>query len=260
MTARKARSSDRALRQVDLEIESDGLVLGGGACLPAAPRAAVLLLHGIPSTAPPDPEDQGYPGVAREFAGRGFLTGWVDMRAARGAPGVFSIEGWVHDARSTLQTLRSLEEVADLPAAIVGSSAGGSVAVEVARRGAPVDALALLAAPANWRSFAEVPEEGVRRITEESGMSLAPSVREDPGPWADEFERVTAERSIAELEIPVLVVHGTADDVVPVEHARRIGAGGRYAEVEIVPGGQHQLRRDPQVITLVLDWLDRRLG
>ena len=41
-------------------------------------------------------------------------------------------------------------------------------------------------------SFAGEPHEGVRRITEDAGMAVAPEVLEDPTAWAAEFEAVSA--------------------------------------------------------------------
>ena len=182
---------------------------------------------------------------------------WADLRAVRESEGFFSIEGWVRDAEAVVAAACSLPEAARLPVALIGSSAGGAVSAETIRRGAPVDALVLLAAPASWVSFAGDPVAGVRRITEEAGMQLAPEVIEDPVTWALEFEGVTTESSIRGVTVPTLIVHGTEDDVVPVDHARRIAARAPAAQVEIIEGAGHQLRRDPRAVGCVLSWLDR---
>lgn len=246
-------------RRRDLSIASDGLTLSGGAYVPDVSRGAVALLHGIPSTAPPDPNDEGYPGLAWRFSEHGWTAVWAEMRGVRNSPGYFTIEGWVRDCAAIIEQARKLLE-AQGPVAVVGSSAGGCVAVEAIARGAHVDALALLAAPAAWMSFADDPAAAVRRVTQEAGMPLAPDVLEDPAAWAGEFERVVTEASIARLSFPILVVHGTADDVVPVDHADRIARAAVNTEVKIVEGGLHQLRRDDEAIRLVLDWLDETLA
>jgi len=215
------------------------------------------LLHGIPSSAPPDPDDPGYLGLAHEFAARDWAAVWADMRAVRGSEGFFSIEGWVRDAEAVVAAACSLPEAADRPVVLIGSSAGGAVSAETIRRGAPIDALVLLAAPASWVSFAGDPSAGVRRITEEAGMRLSPEVIEDPVAWALEFEGVTTESSIKGVTVPTLIVHGTADDVVPVDHAQRIAARAPDAQVEIIEGAGHQLRRDRRAVDCVFAWLDK---
>lgn len=249
---------DSDLVEERLPVVVDGLRLHGGACVPKAAQGLVLLLHGIPSVDPPDPDDEGYPGLARRLAADGFAAAWVDMRAVRSSPGFFSIAGWVRDATAALFAASSLRDVPG-PTAIVGSSAGGAVATEVARR-APVTALALLAAPATWISFADDRRDGLRRITEEAGMEVAPDVLADPAAWAAEFDEVCTEHSVGRLSCPVLVVHSTDDDVVPVDHAKRIAESARRPELRILDDAGHQLRRDPRALDLLTDFLHRNLG
>lgn len=243
------------MKAASLEVVSDGLRLDAGIVVPDEPRGTAVLLHGIPSVAPPDPDDTGYPGLAERFATEGWAAAWGDMRAAKQSPGYFSIEGWVKDALAIVDAARGAAPVPG-PTVLLGSSAGGAVATEAVRRGAPVDALVLLAAPAEWLSFADDPAMGVFRIQAGAGMELAPETLEDPTQWAAEFENVTTELSAASVKVPMLVVHGTADDVVPVDHAPRIAAAAPGAQLEILEGGAHQLRRDERAVSLVLRWLD----
>ncbi|MQB00587.1 MAG: prolyl oligopeptidase family serine peptidase [Actinobacteria bacterium] len=240
---------------IRLPVVCDGLRLSAGACVPEEPRGLVVLLHGIPSVNPPDPDDRGYPGVAEGLAAGGWAAAWADMRAVRASPGYFSIEGWVRDARAVVDAARSLEGAGDLPVALVGSSAGGAVSAEVVRRGAPVNALAMLAAPATWITFAGDPAAGVRRVIDQAGMKLAPGVEEDPRAWADEFERVSAEDTIAHVKIPTLIMHGSADDVVPVDHAHRLANRAPKADLRIIEGAHHQLRRIPEALDILDGWL-----
>lgn len=88
-------------------------------------------------------------------------------------------------------------------------------------------------------------------------MLLSEETLTDPSAWAAEFETVVTESSIIDVKIPTLVVHGTADDVVPVDHATRIADRARRAERKILEGAGHQLRRDDRAITTVIEWLDR---
>ena len=243
------------MNEVELNVSSDGNALTGGAFVPDDATRTVVLLHGIPSTAPPDPDDEGYRGFARTLAEQGWVAGWADMRAVRGSEGFFSIEGWVTDVAAIVAAVRALRPTNFT--ALVGSSAGGAVASEAVSRGVEVDALALLAAPAAWVSFADDPQVGLARITKEAGMAVAPEVLEDPTSWAAEFEGVNTRDSIAEVDVPVLVLHGDADDVVPVDHAGDIAAAARDVELHIVKGGVHQIRRDERAVMTLMSWLDR---
>jgi pimeloyl-ACP methyl ester carboxylesterase len=242
-----------------LHVLVDDLTLAGGVCLSEEARIGVLLLHGIPSIAPADPADEGYPGLARALARRGFSAAWLNMRAAKGQPGNFSIQGWVRDATAAVTQLKQ-REFQHLRLILIGSSAGGAVAAEVARRGAPVDGVALLAAPAEWISFAAHPEAGVERITRDAGMAVSPEVRADPSAWGAEFMDVATERSIGEVRVPVLILQGDQDVVVPAEHAAAISARAPKAEVHILEDGTHQLRKDPRAIQILIEWLTRNFA
>jgi len=242
------------MKELPLDIDSDGNALKGGAFVPDDADRSVVLLHGIPSTAPPDPSDTGYRGLARTFAEAGWVAGWADMRAVRHSEGYFSIEGWVTDVGAIVGAVRDLKPTAFL--ALVGSSAGGAVSAVAVARGVTVDALALLAAPAAWVSFAAHPVAGLTRVTQEAGMQVAPDVMEDPTVWAAEFDKVVTKEAIGDVSVPVLVLHGDADDVVPVDHAAEIAAAAHDAELHIIKGGAHQLRRDDRALQTLMQWLD----
>lgn len=243
-----------------LAIVCDGVRLAGGIVVPDEPRGSCVLLHGIPSILPPELGDTGYPGLATRFAAEGWAAAWVDMRAVRSSKGSFSIEGWVRDARTTIDAVRSTEGTHGLPVALIGSSAGGAVACEIAARGAPIDALAMLAAPASWSWFAADPVAGAQRIAQDSGMVLSEEVLGDPTAWAAEFDAVSPERSIAKVKVPTLIIHGTADDVVPVHHAELLRERAPRAEVRIIEGASHHLRTDETALETLFDWLDRTLA
>lgn len=248
------------LREVPLEVSSEGIALACRITIPERPRGVVVLLHGIPSVEPPDPADTGYPGWAKVLAAEGWLTAWADLRAARGSTGYFSLEGWVRDCMAVVALVRDLPETRGHRLALVGSSAGGCVSAEAIRRGAAADALALLAAPAAWLSFADGGPAGVKRITEEAGMAVAPEVAEDPSSWAAEFDAITTRVAISQVSVPTLIVHGSADDVVPVEHAHLIAEAAPHAQVEIIEGAGHRLRSDERARRILGSWLERNIG
>src|SRR5262249_59667608 len=58
---------------------------------------------------------------------------------------------------------------------------------------------------------------------------------------------------------PWLLVHGSADDVVPVDDARLLAdASGDEVDLRIVANGPHRLRHDPRTIAALPGWLDRQ--
>lgn len=241
-----------------LAFHADGLVLEGELVLPAEPTWVLVLAHGIPGGGPPDPSDGGYPGLAREFAARGFGAVWFNFRGCRGAPGEFSMHGWVRDLHAVLDTLASHQDTKGLRRALVASSAGGQAAICVAATRDDVDAVATLAAPASWSfdGLAGDPAELLARFRN-IGIIRDPAYPPDRDAWAAEFDTWAAERHVGSIAPrPVLLVHGDADDVVPYPHAERLFDAARAPkELVRIPRGGHQLRRDARALDAVCDWL-----
>jgi pimeloyl-ACP methyl ester carboxylesterase len=243
------------MEELSLVAPCDGNALAVGAWRVADPKGTVVLLHGIPSVLPDAPGTPGYREFAKTIAAAGWNAAWADMRAVRNSPGFFSIEGWVRDVAAIADVARGLGSDRLI---LVGSSAGGAVAAEAIARGVVADGLALLGTPASWVSFAASPDFAVRLITRDAGMALSDDALSDPSEWAAEFADVETERAVAALEIPILIVHGTADDVVPVEHADRIAKNARDAETTIIPGASHRLRHEPEAVDALLEWLEKQ--
>lgn len=242
---------------------SEHLTLEGELILPETPRGLVLLLHGIPGGGPPDPEDPGYPGLARAVAQRDWATAWFNFRGCRGAPGEFSIAGWHHDVNAALDALGDVPDLRGLARVVVGSSAGGSTAIAVCGERDDVTAVATMAAPASFGfgGLTEDPAALVQRFRN-IGIIRDPAFPPDLEAWIKEFSDLAPEEAVARLAPrSVLIMHGTADDVVPYEHAERLFAAAREPkEIVRFPAGGHQLRRDERAVDALGDWLEHTVG
>ena len=55
---------------------------------------------------------------------------------------------------------------------------------------------------------------------------------------------------------PVLLLHGDADEVVPVSHAHELFRASRQPkQLAVLPGGVHRLRVDERAMSHAADWL-----
>jgi uncharacterized protein len=241
-----------------IAVRPEGLALPGEALVPDDPSLLCVLCHGIPGKAPRDHDDAGYAGFARTLSERGFATLWFDFRGVRGAPGEFSIAGWCADLEAALDALDADAEIGGIPRVLIGSSAGGAVAISVAARREDVAAVATLAAPASFTFGGLVSDPRMLVQTfRNTGIIHDPAFPPDLDSWWREFSDVAPEEVIGKLAPrPVLLVHGDSDDVIPYPHAERlfIAAGEPKELVRILHGG-HQLRRDPRAVEALCDWL-----
>ena len=237
-----------------LVVRSDGLTLEGELWAAGGSLWCALLCRGI-TAGPAEPGDEGYSGLARRLAERGIAAAWFNFRALHGSPGDFSLGGWCRDLNAAIDTLRPL---IDTPIALVGSSAGGSAAIRVASSRDDVAAVATLAAPASFESLSEDTAGALQRFRN-AGILRDPAFPPDPAAWGREFSDLSPIEAIGSLAPrPLLLVHGDADEIVPPAHAERLFERAREPkELVRIPGGSHQLRRDPRAIEAVIDWLAR---
>jgi acetyl esterase/lipase len=109
------------------------------------------------------------------------------------------------------------------------------------------DGLVGLAGPYDVRAFADGAE-----------ALFGTTPEEDPGTWALADPLLLADRRPG---LPVLLLHGDADEVVPVEATRSFAAaleaGGHDTTVTIVPGADHDRIYSPDVVAeAVADWVE----
>jgi fermentation-respiration switch protein FrsA (DUF1100 family) len=241
-----------------IRFSSDGLALTGELVVPDDPAVMAVLCHGIPSGKPPEPGDEGYAGFARRLAARGQAAFWFNFRGVRGAPGEFSIGGWTSDLAHALDALEDDAEVGAIPRVLVGSSAGGAVAITVGAGRQDVVAVAALATPASF-TFGGLIEDPQKLLAmfRNIGIVHDPAFPADVDAWWKEFLGATPEDRVAEIAPrPLLLVHGDSDDVVAYPHAERLfAAAAEPKELARIPAGGHQLRRDPRALDALVDWI-----
>jgi putative redox protein len=192
--------------------------------------------------------------ISRE-AGWGALT--FTMRGTGTSEGEFSIEGWLADVRAAIDVMHARTDLTGVW--LAGFRLGGTLAIVTAAHDTRVRGLATFAAPATLKTWVNDPAwflDYARR----TGVLRSPDYPPDPTRWIRaiaNLDVLSAARRIAPR--PWLLVHGSDDDVVPVEDALSLeAAADGCAETRIVPNGPHRLRHDPRAIAALLGWLDRQ--
>lgn len=201
-------------------------------------KAAVVVVHGWGSNsgnvlrlAAPLVRS-GHPVLAFDVRhhGRSALAPYVTVRHYR------------DDVAAAARFLRT--RFPDRPRFVVGHSMGGATAVLAAAEGAPVEGVALVASPAElfeiWAGYLD-----------DRGMPGSLVVRICFPFWrwrvGVPFNRLVPETRISELELPVLVVHGSDDRRVPPEHGRRLARGAGVDPVVVDGAGHSDVLDDPRL-------------
>jgi alpha-beta hydrolase superfamily lysophospholipase len=150
----------------------------------------------------------------------------------------YNVKLMVDDLRAVRDWIAARNDPPGRAAAIVGFSFGGLGAYVAASRDPRWAALVVLAAPQGAM-------EAIRLYLDGKGL---------PAKWLDgivrrsfiravgaEPEAYDADRNLASIRVPVLIVHGEDDRVVPVWHAERLAAAvpEPLGTLVVVPGMSH---------------------
>lgn len=246
-----------------IHLESDGLELAGELYIPSSankPHPALCICHGIPAT-PYNPDDKGYATLAQRFCDAGFLTLIFNFRGAGKSQGNFDITGWSRDLRAAVDFAYRLEETDRRHIYLLGFSVGAAVSVYVTAHDSRISALVTCACPAAFdflvdKEIALSTIERFREIGIIRDRDFPSSMEE----WLNGFETISPIHWIDKISPRhLLLVHGDADEVVPIEHAQKLYRKARAPkELAVIPGGKHKLRLDEEAMTTVLRWLRAR--
>jgi dipeptidyl aminopeptidase/acylaminoacyl peptidase len=199
------------------------------------PHPVVLLVHGGFWRARFDRSTLA--ALAVDLAGRGFATVNVEYRRI-GAGG--GIPETLEDVQAAAEALPRLAPRVDRNRVVaLGHSAGGHLALWLARTGT-VRAVASLAGVCDLAAAAE---EGLGDGAAVELTGGLPAERRAAYALADPLQRLPT-------GIPTLLVHGDADDRVPVEQSRRYAraaaSAGDVCELLELPGVGHFEVLDPR--------------
>jgi pimeloyl-ACP methyl ester carboxylesterase len=246
---------------VDERIDSDGLKLAAHLARPpgrpSGPVPAVVLCHGYPSTGTADSAPATMPELADRIATE---MGWAALAFAyRGcgeSEGQFSLGGWLDDIASAVQYVELM--IHPLGTWLAGFGTGGSLAVCAAAADPRIQGVAALGAPGDFDDWGSHP----RRLLEhgrEVGVITDPAFPPSVDAWSRELKGIKAVGCVgAYAPRPLLVVHGSDDDVVPSFDARVLADAHGSAELRFIHGAGHGLRHDPRTVAVLLGWLDRQ--
>ncbi|MFH1726320.1 MAG: prolyl oligopeptidase family serine peptidase [Elusimicrobiota bacterium] len=212
---------------------------------------AVLLLHGFPGS-------EKNVDVQRALMGRGIAGFAPHSSGTWGSGGLYRFSTLVDQARAGLRVLARQPWVDARRMAVFGASMGGWTAIHLGRR---VPALRAVVAVSPVGGPEMVTPEAFDFI-ERNGPTLRvaslAALRRD---FVKTVRAGDPARSAARMKPPLLLIHGTADDIVPFSVSERIHAAAPgKSRLVTAPGADHGfLDRRPWLVGRVVRCLARRL-
>lgn len=244
----------------------EGISIVGELYLPhdkEGPWPPLCICHGIPSGAPPDPKDGGYPLLAEKFSAAGFATLIFSFRGTGASGGNFDIMGWVKDLQGAINYLHSFPGVDKSRLSVMGFSGGAAVSTYVAAHDPRLRQIILCACPAEFGTLRdkngwEFSVDHFRRIgiIRDKGF---PSSLDD---WIEGFRHITPLKWVAQIAPrPLLLLQGAEDDVVEVSQVWRLyGEAREPKEIAVIEGAGHRLRLSDRAMDIALEWLTRQVA
>lgn len=220
--------------------------------LPAGVRApAVLFLHGFPGA-------EKNVDIQRALLKRGVSSFHLHFRGAWGSDGLYRFTSLVEEARAGLRFLAAKPFVEPRRMAVFGFSMGGWAAINAAGVEPSLKAVVAIAPVGGPEMVAPGLRERVRRLSRPLRPGSVPALAKD---FARAVRSQDPAVAAARREMPFLLIHGDADDTVPIGVSRRIAAAARAPKkVVFAAGARHDfLDRREWLTRLVTRWLIRQL-
>lgn len=244
--------------------KSDGIRIVGETFRPThrnPPFPALIICHGIPAKVK-GPEDGGYPVLAERFCRAGFFVLIFNFRGAGSSEGNFDILGWARDLEGALDFSLADPVVDRRPVWVMGFSGGGAVAIYVAAHRSHVAGLVSCASPAEFKDvFSVQGGKDLLAYSRDVGIIRDPSFPPSVEEWQNHFKTIAPLRWVDRIPPrPLLILQGTQDDVVPVDHGRRLYERVKgKAELFLIEGGGHRLRVDEEAMHKAEEWLIKKV-
>lgn len=236
----------------------DGTVLAAAhvpALRPADRRLAVVVAHGFMAHSQ-HPRSRRIASWLRRYGGLVLL----DLRG-HGASGGVSTLGW-QEARDVEAAVGLARTLGYRRVATLGFSLGAAVVLRHAALYGDVDAVVAVSGPGQWYYRGTPRMRLLHQLVERRAgrglIRLARRTRVTHEPWTAPLP-IDPAAAAAEVQAPLLVVHGDRDDLFPVQHAERVSAAaGDRATLWVVPRfGHAEASVDAGLIGRIGEWLEQ---
>ena len=240
-----------------------GAELAGRLELPhLEPRGMALLAHCFSCSK----DAKALVRIARALVEEGFAVFRFDFTGVGDSGGEFADTNFTTNVEDLVAAADYLRQEIRAPEVLVGHSLGGAAVLAGAKRIPEARAVATLAAPSDTRHLEHTLLHSAPELAEagEAELNLLGRPVRLRKQLLEDLAEVDLESAIAGLDLPLLILHSPQDQIVPVDHARRIYKAARHPKSFVaLDGADHLLldeKDDAQFVgRLLATWAGRYL-
>ena len=238
---------------------SEGQKIYGNLHLPQKGAPCILMSHGFESSK----DGNKWTALFPRLYNQGFASFRFNYRGcgegADKSEGDFedtTLSARIKDYKAALDYLET-NEIDRSRIGVIGSSFGGMI--PLAARDNRVKAMVIMATPSNFTPL----NDKKRKTLEEKGYYEFESGRKVKPEFFSDIQKYNILQDVQEIHCPILIVHGSQDELVPVDNAIEIYKNANEPKrLELIEGGDHPLGEPEhleRIINLILEWFDQYL-
>lgn len=212
----------------------DNVILRGWFLDSPGARATVIVVHDSAGTR--TDQSQGLLALQRDYVSRGFNVFAFDLRGRGESSGMRDRLGSAEQRDVAVAIAYVRRRTEELPLVLHGFGLGGSLVIATVAAGAPADAVIADSPFASAREQLRFRWSNMPRLIFNSACWIARRL------YGADVDSLSPQDSIDNIgKTPVLMIHGDADEEVPVENSLNIAAATLNEAIDlwVVPDARH---------------------
>lgn len=212
----------------------DNVILRGWFLDSPGARATVIVVHDSAGTR--TDQSQGLLALQRDYVSRGFNVFAFDLRGRGESSGMRDRLGSAEQRDVAVAIAYVRRRTEELPLVLHGFGLGGSLVIATVAAGAPADAVIADSPFASAREQLRFRWSNMPRLVFNSACWIARRL------YGADVDSLSPQDSIDSIgKTPVLMIHGDADEEVPVENSLNIAAATLNEAIDlwVVPDARH---------------------
>ena len=203
--------------------------------------------------------------ISRALAAKGFGVLRFDFTGLGNSDGDFANENFSSNVDDLIAAAEWLEREHAAPKLLVGHSLGGAAVLVAGARVEHVEAIVTIGAPSSLQHVQHLFDGSLEQIREhgQANVTLAGRPFTIQRQFLDDLEQQDTRGALKQLGKATLILHSPQDEVVDVDHARRLYATLQHSKSFVsLDGADHMLtrREDSQYVADVIGaWASRYL-